>query len=171
MLTSEHIKEDLSRAYVQAVGAKAGVIVNIGERGHDYGIDGSFHEVSLLDGRRIESGITLDFQLKATTRLKTYDDCVVFNLDAKTINLLANRVNRPCATPAILIVLSMPSSPDEWLRLSERELVLKNCCYWSHVSSLTNNLYTAKHKILRSQLFTPVALKDLLEQISKGVLI
>ena len=37
MLIQEHIKEDLSRSYVQAVGAMAGVIVDM-NRGHDYGI-------------------------------------------------------------------------------------------------------------------------------------
>jgi len=171
MLTSEHRKEDLSRAYVQAVGAVAGVIVNINGRGHDYGVDGSFHEVTLLNGRRAESGVSLDFQLKATTRLEIYDDLVVFDLDSNTINTLAHRANRPCAKSAILIVLSMPLEPNEWLQLSERELVLKNCCYWSYVSSLTNNLYTAKHKIPRKQIFTPVVLSDLLEKVAKRALV
>jgi hypothetical protein len=58
MLTEEHGKEDLSRAYVQAVGARAGIIVSLNRRGHDYGIDGSFHQVSILDGNRVESGYT-----------------------------------------------------------------------------------------------------------------
>lgn len=171
MLTEEHSKEDLSRAYVQAVAAIAGVIVSINGRSHDYGMDGSFHEVSLLNGRRVGSGVTLDFQLKATTRIDVHDDFVSFNLDADTINLLASRIDNPCATPAILIVLSLPKESQEWLKLSEGELILKNCCYWSYISSLTNNLYTATQKISRGQLFTPEALNNLLGQISKRVFI
>jgi hypothetical protein len=171
MLTEEHCKEDLSRAYIQAVAAIAGVIVSVNSRSHDYGVDGSFHEVSLLNGRRVESGITLDFQLKASTCIDIRDDFVSFKLDADTINLLAARVNNPCATSAILIVLSLPKESQEWLKLSEEELVLKNCCYWSHISSLTNNLYTATQKISRDQLFTPKALNNLLEQLSKRVFI
>ncbi|MFI5344058.1 MAG: hypothetical protein ACHQUC_07550, partial [Chlamydiales bacterium] len=46
MLMDEHRKEDFSRAYILAVAAKAGVIVSINDRNHDYGIDGSFHQVS-----------------------------------------------------------------------------------------------------------------------------
>jgi hypothetical protein len=169
MLTEEHRKEDLSRAYIQAVSAKAGVIVSLKDRSHDYGIDGSFHNVSLLNGQRFESGITLDFQLKATTGISLHGDYVHYQLDAKTIHLLGSRVNRAYATRAILIVLSLPAQSDEWFQLSEKELILKNCCYWSFISSLTTNLYSATQKIPRSQLFTPEALNDLLINVSKGV--
>jgi hypothetical protein len=166
MLTEEHSKEDLSRAYVQAVGAKAGVIVSLKDRSHDYGIDGSFHEVSILNGRRVESGTTLDFQLKATTSIHIREDFVCHHLDASTVNLLASRSNRAYATPAILIILSLPSLPDEWLQLSEKELILRNCCYWSFISSLTANLYSATVQIPRGQLFTPEALNNLLRKVS-----
>jgi len=106
MLTEEHVKEDLSRSYVQAVGAMAGAIVSINDRGLDYGMDGSFHEVSIIDGYRVESGITLDFQLKATTRIITHDECVQFSLDVRTVNMLAARSQRCFSTPAILIILN-----------------------------------------------------------------
>ncbi len=171
MLTEEHRKEALSRAYVQAVGAKAGVIVGIKDRGYDYGIDGSFHEVSLMNGRRTETGIALDFQLKATTCIDTREEFIYYSLDADTINLLASRTKRANVSPAILIVLSLPSQPDEWIQLSEKELILRNCCYWTFISSLTNNLYSATVKIPRSQLFTPEALHDLLEKISNRTLV
>lgn len=171
MITEEHSKEDLSRAYVQAVGARAGVIVSINERSHDYGIDGSFHEVTLLNGRRIESGNTLDFQLKATTHIDIQEDYVCFKIDSNTINLLASRTHRPRPTPAILIILSLPSDTNEWLQLSEKELILRNCCYWSSISSLTTNLYSATVKIPRYQLFTPEELSNLLRKISDGVLV
>ncbi len=171
MLTQEHSKEDLSRAYVQAVSAKAGVIISINDRSHDYGIDGSFHEVSILNGRRVESGITLDFQLKSTTRLEIREDFVYHQLDSKTINLLASRLKRPYVTSAILIVFSLPMHPDEWLQLSEKELVLRNCCYWFSFSSLTTNLYSATVQIPRSQLFTPEELTNLLRKISDGSLV
>jgi hypothetical protein len=171
MLTEEHSKEDLSRAYVQAVGARAGVIVSLNSRGHDYGIDGSFHQVSILDGNRVESGWTLDFQLKATTRINMQEDFVQYQLDADTMNLLASRIKKPRATPAILIILSLPTQSEEWLQLSEEALILKNCCYWTRISSFTSNLYTVTHKIPRSQLFTPEKLRGLLEEISNEVLI
>lgn len=170
MMTEEHSKEDLSRAYVQAVSARAGVIVSINQRSHDYGIDGSFHEVSILNGRRIENGNTLDFQLKATTHIDILDNCVCFKIDSNTINLIASRAHRPRATPAILIVHSLPLEINEWLQLSEKELLLRRCCYWCSISALTTNLYSATVRIPRSQLFTPEELNRLLKKISDGAL-
>ena len=169
MLTDEHIKEGLSRAYVQAVSAKAGVILSLKDRGHDYGIDGSFHEVSDFQGRKIENGNVLDFQLKATTRIDVQEDFISFQLEAKTINLLASRVGRSGGTRAILIILSLPPQSEEWVQLNENELILKNCCYWSSISSLTPNIYNAKHRIPRGQLFTPGVLSDMLRRVSSGV--
>lgn len=171
MLTEEHTKEGLSRAYVQAVGALAGAIVSLNDRGHDYGIDGSFHQVSILHGNRVESGSTLDFQLKATTRITVQEDFIQYQLDSDTINCLASRAKKLRATPVILIILSLPTQPEEWLQLSEKELILKNCCYWARISSFTSNVYTATQKISRSQLFTPEKLSVLLEEISNEVLI
>jgi hypothetical protein len=166
MLTEEHSKEDLSRAYVLAVAARAGVLVNINDRNHDYGIDGSFHEVSIINGGRVESGVTIDFQLKATSRDIIREECVSFPIDAKMNNRLAQRHGRLHCTSVILIVLCLPSQPDEWLKLSEDELILRKCCYWSKISSFTSNLNTCIIEIPRSQMFTPVALQQMLGKIS-----
>ena len=168
MLTEEHRKEGLSRAYVQAVGAQAGVIVDIGGRSQDYGIDGSFHGVRSFEGQRTENGVSIDFQLKATSCLEVHDDFVALSLDVRTINMLAARAN---VRRAILIVLSIPPHPDEWVQISEQELLLRRCCYWSHISSPTNNLYTATHKIPRAQLFTAEVLRALLISPQTGVLV
>ncbi|HSX03300.1 MAG TPA: DUF4365 domain-containing protein [Rhabdochlamydiaceae bacterium] len=171
MITHAHAKEDLGRSYVQAVGAKAGLIVSINGRSHDYGIDGTFHQVALLHGKLIESGINLDFQLKSTTVAFTKDEYICFPLDVHTVNLLSYRSTQNKATPAILILYSLPAEPEKWLEQSENELIQRNCCYWSFFSSFTTNIYSATVKIPRSQMLTPEALQDLLEQISCGMLV
>jgi len=168
MLTEEHTKERLSRAYIQAIGARAGVIVSLKERCQDYGIDGSFHEVALCDGRRRESGTTLDFQLKATSRQIVQGEYVSFPLEADVVNFLALRGRQPHTTPVILIVLSLPARAEEWLELSEEALVLKRCCYWVAISSLTPNVYSANIKIPRTQILTPEAIHNLLKKVSEG---
>jgi hypothetical protein len=168
MLTEEHTKEDLSRAYVLAVAAKASVIVNLNNRSHDYGIDGSFHKVSNLKGRRVESGVTIDFQLKATSRDIIREDYVSITMDASTNNCLAKRYGQPGCNSVILIVLCLPSDSMEWLQLSEDELILRKCCYWSKISAFTSNLSTCIIEIPRSQMFTPEVLESLLERISIG---
>ena len=168
MLTEEHRKEDLSRAYVLAIAAKAGVIVSINDRNHDYGIDGSFHEVSIIDGRRVESGTTIDFQLKATSRDIIREEYVSFTMEARMNNHIAQRHERLHCTSVILIVLCLPSQSEEWLQLSEDELTLRKCCYWSKISSFTSNLNTCIIEMPRSQIFTPEALQQMLGKTSIG---
>jgi len=168
MLTEEHAKEGLSRAYVQAVGAKAQVLVSINDRSHDYGMDGSFHDVSILNGKRVESGTKIDFQLKATSIDVVRDEHVQFSVDADLMNLLASRAKTPYSTRAILIVLCLPAQSEEWLELSEKELILRKCCYWTSISSFTSNLYSATIKIPRSQVLMPETVRELLGKISQG---
>ena len=64
MLTDQHISEALSRAYVRAISGRAGL--NLAIREYDYGVDGSFDEVVVRQSRRVESGFSLSFQLKAS---------------------------------------------------------------------------------------------------------
>ena len=167
MLTQEHSKEGLSRAYVLAIAAKAGAAVSINDRCHDYGVDGSFHHVTSINGRRFESGATVDFQLKATSLDIVREDFISFPMDARTTNCWAERHNRPHSNPLILIVLCLPSQPEEWLQLSENELVLRKCCYWSTISTFTSNLRTCMIEIPRTQMFTPETLQQMLGKVSE----
>ena len=71
-MTEEHIKEQLSRAYVKAIAANAGLILR--EYDQDYGLDGKFSDIyfdknSLGKLRYCENGFGIDFQLKATTNI------------------------------------------------------------------------------------------------------
>ena len=109
MISEEHTKENLSRSYVQAVAAKAGVNIEVGGRSHDYGFDGAFHQVSLIGGRWADSGISIDFQLKSSSCCRVTTTEVVYELDAKSYNKLAYRTNHPRANPGILILPSVAS--------------------------------------------------------------
>lgn len=172
MILEEHIKEDLSRAYVLAVGAKAGAIVSIKDRSHDYGIDGTFYEVDITGKQRFETGTVLDFQLKATTRAIFQDDFVSYSLESRAFNLLSHRSRRPYSAPAILILLALPSESEKWLEISEKELVLRSCCYWAIISSIkTTNIFSVTVKIPRSQVLTSEALKTLLRKTSTRELV
>ena len=64
MITEQHREEHLSRAYIQAVTAKAGHIFE--PPTCDYGVDGTVHHVENRDGRRDRSGFSIDIQAKAT---------------------------------------------------------------------------------------------------------
>jgi hypothetical protein len=63
LLTRSHRKEALSRAYVRAIAAQAGLTVSEPET--DYGIDMTLRAITMRDGRRRDLGPQLDLQLKA----------------------------------------------------------------------------------------------------------
>src|SRR5262245_40377937 len=85
----KHIKERLSDAYLRAVVARAGV--SLSKPNNDYGIDGQFSHLS-LDGDQIRnSGLHIDYQLKATTKWARDRGCIVYDLDVKNYNDFALR--------------------------------------------------------------------------------
>ena len=106
MLTDQHISEALSRAYVRAIAGRTGL--NLAIREYDYGVDGSFDEVVVRQNRRVESGFSLSFQLKASTQWQIDDTQVVYDLEVKTYNDLILRRSMRTATPCILILLALP---------------------------------------------------------------
>lgn len=171
MITEEHKKESLSRAFVQAIAAKAHLSVRINDRSHDYGIDGAFHKIAIINQRRVEQGLALEFQLKATTDFVKNNESIKYDLDVNAFNMLADRVQKPYVTPAILILLCLPKNQEDWFSLSENELVLKNCCYWACIDmQKSSNKRTVTIEIPRKQTLSPQAINrmfDLLEQGNK----
>jgi len=175
MLTREHIQEDLSRAYIQAVAAKAGVNVALSARAHDYGVDGTFHQVEIRPesrdgkayGRRCESGFCLDFQAKSSTSWDEKEGEIVYDLEAKTYNDLVSRAKS--ATPIILILMCLPSDEKQWLVWSEEELLLRKCGYWHRLTGeRTGNTGTTRIRIPKSQQLDPAAIIGLLESVEAG---
>jgi hypothetical protein len=123
----------LSRAHIEAIAAKVGVKVEY-RSATDYGVDGTFHPIQVLDKRRIESGYPLDFQAKATINWELDDTHVVYDMEVKTFNDLIERSERPASTPLILILLLLPKNESDWVQLTEAETLLKHCCYWYRVA-------------------------------------
>lgn len=99
-ITLQHTQENLCRAHILAVGAMAGVNLCF-TREQDYGVDGQFDPVVVRDGRRIESGFSLPFQAKSTTRWERKDSCIIYDLEAKSFN---DMVTRPEGASTLLLV-------------------------------------------------------------------
>jgi hypothetical protein len=164
MLTENHIKEGLSRAYILAVAHRAGV--NCSVREFDYGIDGTFHDVRIRDGRRVESGFPLDFQAKASDGCEIGDHEVVYDLEAKSHRDLTD----PEGTARILIVLALPKDPNEWLAVSPDALVLKRCAWWLSLRGQvpTTNEKKQRIKIPIAQRFDVAALVGMMARLKGG---
>lgn len=167
MLTNQHIAEALSRAYVRAIAGRAGL--NLAIREYDYGVDGTFDEIVVHQNRRVESGFSLSFQLKASTQWQLDTTHIIYDLEAKTYNDLILRRNMKAATPCILVLLALPTDDAQWLICEETELRLGGTCYWEYLSgNLTENRQSVRIRITRSQRLTPKSLLALMENVRTG---
>lgn len=158
MITKNHRQEGLSRAYIQAVAAKAGFAFN--PRTVDYGMDFSLNQIVLQKGRLCETGIDIDIQARSTTLARITAEAVLYDLDIHTYEMLRDPLAK---TMRLLVLLVLPTDESEWLRLSEEELLLRRAAYWYSVKGQpsTTNRRSIRLAIPRSQLFTPEALHDL----------
>ena len=167
-LTEEHKKEALSRAFVQAVTAMAGIVWQLPD--FDYGVDGTFRQIAIRGNRRVVSGIGLDFQLKATHRWSLSEGNVRYELEAKTFSDLVQRRSVP-GSPLLLIVLCLPLEATDWMTLGEDQLILRHSAYWFIPNAAqpdTANSSTKTISIPASQRLTPDQLTQLLVQTQKG---
>ena len=169
MMTQNDIEEALSRAYVYAVAARAGI--NIATDIKDYGTDGTFKNLVSYNGGLVPSGFPLDFQLKASINCKLESDYVVYDMKVDAYEKLVFRRNNGSA-PQILILLVLPSDVGQWLGHSEDALIIRRCCYWYLVGKEhTENTSSVRIKIPRNQQFTTEALEELLGKVQSGGLV
>lgn len=175
MLTENHIMESLSRAYVQAIAGRAGLNLKLDQNvfEFDYGVDGTFRPIkSFGNGRLVDAGFPLDFQLKATKNWKLDRRCthIHYKMKSEAYNKIVERNNEQGAVPQILILLCLPNKSTHWLENSEDQLLIRKCCYWMRlVGTPTNNPQGITVKIPRTQHLTTSSIIQLLDNVRTGV--
>jgi hypothetical protein len=168
MITKQHKQEQLSRAYINAVVAHAGHKFQPATE-LDYGVDGCVKQIKHSNNRRYESGYGFDVQLKATTTWEIDNNCIVYDLEAKTYNDLARRFTEPRATELILAVLCLPPDESEWLEISQEKLVLKKCCYWCQLKDgPTENETSKRIRIPIVNILSPISIQRILDKVERG---
>lgn len=158
-MTRNQRQEALSRAYVQAVAARAGLSHT--PRATDYGIDLALHAVARRGSRYVETGMVLDVQVKSTTRAGTEPDAVVYDLDVNSYDDLRD----PAAhNPRILVLVVFPPDPADWLTQTEEGLTIRRCAYWLSLEGRepTRRVRTVRLRIPRGNVFSPTALRSIL---------
>ncbi len=108
----------------------------------------------------------LDIQMKTTTI--DYDgDTIPYPLKVKNYNDL---IITDILVPRILVLVLLPPQVEEWLTLSQTELILRRCCYWTSLRGQprSDNQYTVTVPIPRSNMFTVEALCRMMVQINEG---
>jgi len=119
--------------------------------------------------RRVESGFSVSFQLKASTQWQLDSAEVAYDLEAKIYNDLILRRSMRTATPCILILLALPANSAQWLICEESELRLQGTCYWEYLSgNLSENRTSVRIRIPRLQRLTPESLLTLIENVKTG---
>lgn len=170
MLTPQHRQELLSRAYVVAIAASVGM--NFSTRGLDYGIDLTLHEVTTRTDstgkkRLVESGHTLDIQIKSTTIAIMGQEHIAYDLDVDGYDDLRDERVR---TPRILVLHVQPGEEADRVSQTQSELTLGGCCYWFSLKGLgpITNTATTRIRIPKSQEFSAVQLEQIMARINQG---
>lgn len=166
LITIQRREETLSQAFIHSIATIAGLNVEYRSAGNDCGVDGSLRRLKKFKNRLNETGLPLDFQLKATINWDIEEHNVIYDLEAKTYNdfVLRNHDGDP---PKILILLCLPSDSSEWLSVDKDRLLLKKCCYWYRIlnTELTENQSTIRIRIPVDNIITPESLLSLFETI------
>jgi hypothetical protein len=101
LLPQPIVQELLSIAHLQAVAAQAGISVATFDRlwrkrsYRDFGIDGHFRKIAIVEDRRFTYGYGLDFQLKSSVKCVTEELHIRYHLEAKTYNDFLRRDKQP----------------------------------------------------------------------------
>ncbi|MDR2556847.1 MAG: DUF4365 domain-containing protein [Bacteroidales bacterium] len=171
MMTEEHIKENISLRYLELIAACNGY--KACSSYPDYGTDLEIKEINFREEnsrkRYFDTGRDLKFQLKATIEknVEVEDGFIKYDLDASTYNDLITR--KKSKSPLILVVFILPQDKDEWLKISNEELIVKKCAYWfiPESSDITTNASSIRIAINKStQLIQINTLNQLFEQYS-----
>lgn len=164
MLTRNDRQEGLSRAYVRAIAAYAGVAV--AEPEPDYGIDLSLRAVTVDGGRRRDAGAQIDLQLKSTARVAVGTTDLAYDLEATADDDL--RANS--RVPRFLVVFVLPADEDEWLTQSDRELIVRHAAYWLSLRGMPETAATRSVRVSvpLTNLFSVPAAQSLLQLAAGG---
>jgi hypothetical protein len=165
MLPRNERQEGLSRAYVRAVAAHAGLMYT--EPAQDYGIDVCLRTVAVRGRRHGPGAVQLDVQLKSTTRANVGEHDLTYDLEVKNYNDL--RAPAPMC-PRILIVLVLPADESLWLSQSPEELTVRHCAYWYWLGGAgpTATTRTVRITIPKDNVFSVSALNAIVSRLERG---
>lgn len=168
MLTENHIREGLSRAFIFAVAHRAGLNCCLA-RSFDYGIDGELLDIKVSGGRHIDSGFSIEFQAKASGACSITATEVIYDLEVKTYHDLIDH-NRPAWKPFILILLGLPVDPNEWLTVTSDALLLRRSAWWISLRGQprSSSKSTQRIKIPKSNVFDVTTARLLMERTKRG---
>jgi len=166
-MTPNQRQEEISKAYLHAVAAKCGFAV--GQWSQDHGcVDATVGAASKV-GAGFLARPKIDVQLKATAQAGVeHDTFVSWSLDIDHYDAL--RAEASC--PHLLVVLLLPNEVDEAVEHTVDHLLIRRCAFWVNMTGMAAAKAGAGSHTVRlpkSQVFSPDALRGILERVSQGV--
>jgi hypothetical protein len=149
-------KDHFSRAVVRAIAAAAGVRATVPEQ------DENSEDITFVapDGLK-GPGPKLDAQLKSTQNVTPQNGSFPYDLKVKNYNDLRYRSDQ-LFVPRILIVVHVPSDPDDWYKCDSEQIVMRRCAYWVDLAGAppTQNQATVRIEVPVDQILDPPSLRD-----------
>lgn len=161
LLSANDQKEELSRSYLHAVAASAGYTTAT------YNLDRDGIDLRVQAGGDFRPA--LDFQLKATESLGEVADGVFrYALKRRNYDLLRETYQ----TPRLLVVLGLPSADEDWVTITETELILKGRAYWLNLyrAEPSDNTSSVTVSIPQRNVLDATSLQTLMQQSRESVL-
>ncbi len=171
MLTIQHCKESLSRAYITAIVGRSLNNLWWGAE-YDYGVDGFIRKLARRGHRVTQTGFGFDFQAKSTTNWTQEGNEIVYDLEAKAYNDLAERSSAPRGLPLLLVLLCLDQDDSRWLTTEPDQMILRKCAYWYQINgTFTQNANTQRIRIPTSNLFNSSSVNQILTDVEFGALL
>ncbi|MCV7467127.1 DUF4365 domain-containing protein [Micrococcus luteus] len=155
--------EQFQKAYLRAVTAAAGC--NVVEYDVDEGVDAlvTYQAGGFSPGQKT----LLDIQLKSTTKpLGVNSRVISVKLDKKRFDELSST---NVGVPKIVVIMSLPKSPQDWVKASPSNFLMHHCCYWVSIAGRTSSAAKPTVSAPLSQVFDDRSLLNIMDKLSKGL--
>jgi len=167
-LTNNDIESELSYAYLHAIASKIGASCSGANRLEDNnGIDAKLTAWGPFTGGGYLQELDLKVQLKATVKAPIINNGHI-SYFLRGVNRYNDLRSEVVATHRILVVLFLPSNPDEWINITENELVMKKCAYWVSLRGAKASINETGETIYipQNQIFNPANLLNIFRRLS-----
>ena len=118
----------------------------------------------------VDNEATLKVALKATTQVDigSLRDRSSFSFKLKNEHLEYLAISNPIV-PRVLVVMTLPTSIDEWTVAAHDALSIRHCCYWVNLEGETPTGKTdTSVKVSTAQIFDSEALCGMMQRIGRG---
>jgi hypothetical protein len=168
-VTPKQQREELSKAYVAAVAARCGFKLGVWSQDDDC-LDVTVGAAGVLGGGTL-AGPKLDLQLKASNDPShVHSEHISWSLSRDHYDILRGKA----LSPRILVVLVLPVKEDDWLHHSAESLILRRCAYWESLrgrDAIEGLAGSTTVHIPRTNIFSPLTLRELMEKVSREELL